>query len=167
MFENSLNQPQSVENTNTKNSNDTQDSYVSKKLAYRQYAEAKQANKELTEAQKAEFARRESMKREKKRLEVNHNYVDQQAAKRANETYEIKEVNDLSKAESVFKDKIKNVLEMNDILPDSIIANQIISNFKTDRFGEVNYNDIKNHEIIKAYYQIEQLNKYMTKQDKN
>jgi hypothetical protein len=129
------------------------------------FVESQTKKREAKEAQEAQDRAERQAKRVKKFIPINEDYVANQAAKRDAEVLVIKEFEGLEKAENLMKDHIKEILEMNNIKFDSAITDQIIVECKK-KFGEVKRDDIKAHDVLKLYYQIEKLNKYLSKQEK-
>lgn len=99
------------------------------------------------------------IKRTGNRLPVNHNYSELQRRKReAQEPLVIKEVQDQNLMLTKVRNHIVTILEFNDVPLIEAIIVKLVRKYKDDALC-----DIKEHLLIKEYYQIEDLRKYLTK----
>ena len=106
--------------------------------------------------------KRAQYKRTGMRLAVNEGYEESQRLKiEARGVYEIKEVRDTEALMVVVEAKVREVLEFNSVVVSEEAVREVVA-----KYVYTPVCDIKSHEIIKAYYQIENLAKYLTHQAK-
>ncbi len=106
--------------------------------------------------------KRAQYKRTGMRLEVNEGYAESQRLKiEARGAYEIKEVRDTQALTVVVEAKVREILEFNSVVVSEAVVREVVA-----KYVYTPVCDIKSHEIIKAYYQIENLAKYLTHQAK-
>ncbi len=106
--------------------------------------------------------RKAQYKRTALRLEVNEGYAESQRLKReARGEFEVKEVVDTQAVMLVIEKKVRETLEFNSVVISETVVKELVS-----KYVYTPVCDIKSHEIVKAYYQIENLAKYLTHQVK-
>ncbi len=106
--------------------------------------------------------RKAQYKRTGIRLEVNEGYAESQQLKReARGAYAIKEVRETEELMVVVEAKVREILEFNSVVVSEAVVKEVVA-----KYVYTPVCDIKSHEIIKAYYQVENLAKYLTHQAK-
>jgi hypothetical protein len=111
-------------------------------------------NKKQTKENKMTYSR---ANRVRPVIEINTTYQAKQTAKReAQPDLVIKEVTDTQALTIIYTNKFRDILEFSNVnVSNQTLADLVAEYLKTPEC------DIKNHEVIKAYYKLENLAKYM------
>lgn len=90
-------------------------------------------------------------------IEINTTYQAKQTAKReAQPDVVIKEVTDTQALAIVYTNRFRDILEFSNVAVNNLALADLVAHYLATPSC-----DIKNHEVIKAYYKLENLAKYM------